>query len=68
MYTILGSDAEIFNFNKVRFTSNAEVTLSFSLVATAIGENPSTLTIPTTVKIVDCSNGNAITGSTWDDN
>ena len=52
----------------MRFTSNAETTLSFSLVVTAIGNTPATLSLPTTIKIVDCSNGNVISGGSWDQN
>lgn len=47
-------------------TTNSEVIINFDLVVTAIGNTPATLSLPTTVKIVDCSNGNVITGGTWD--
>ena len=67
-YSISGSDASIFDSTIVRFISNAEATLTFSLVVTAIGNTPATLTIPSIIYIVDCSNGNFITGGNWDDN
>ena len=35
---------------------------------TAIGNTPATLTLATTIKIVDCSNGNIISGGSWNQN
>lgn len=64
-YSIIGTDAIIFDNNKVRFKSDVEQTLSFSLIVTAIGNAPATLTLTTTIKIVNCSSGNIITGGSW---
>ena len=35
------------------------------MVITAIGNNPATLTLPTSVKIVDCATDNSISGGSW---
>lgn len=35
------------------------------MVVTALGNNPATLTLLTSIKIVDCSSGNVISGGTW---
>ena len=67
-FSIIGTDASIYDTNKVRFTSNSEATLSFSLVVTAIGDTPATQTIPSIIKIVDCSSGNVISGGSWNSN
>ena len=64
-YSISGSGASIVNSNYAQFVSNGEITHSFSLVVTAIGNTPATLTLATTIKIVDCSNGNVISGGSW---
>ena len=64
----MGADASIVEGNKVRITTNVEATLSFTLVVTTVGEVPSTLSLPTIIKIVDCSNGNVITGGSWETN
>lgn len=64
-YSIDGYGASINDVNKVRFTSTAEALFSFKLVVTAVGNVPSSKTIDTTIKIVDCSSGNVISGSTW---
>ena len=42
-----------------------EQIVTFDLVVTAIGVTPAVLTLSTTIKIVDCSNGNTISGGTW---
>ena len=67
-YSISGSDATIFDSTNVRFTSNAEATLSFSLIITAIGNTPATKTISSIIKIVNCSSGNVISGGNWNNN
>ena len=67
-YSIVGAAASIYNTNNVRFVSNAENVLNFSLVVTAIGDLPATLNLATTIKIVDCSNNNIISGGTWNQN
>ena len=64
-YSISGPGASIVNSNYAQFVSNGEITHSFSLVVTAIGNTPATLTLATTIKIVDCSSGNVISGGSW---
>ena len=60
------SAVSIENNSVVRFVSNIEYNLQFNLVVTAIGNTPATLSIPTNIQVVDCSNGNVITGGTWE--
>ena len=67
-YSITGSGAAIVNSINVRFNSYAETTINFNLVVTAIGNTPATLILPTIIKIVNCSNGNIISGGTWNQN
>ena len=67
-YSIDGYGASIYDTNIVRFTSSAEAYFSFNLVVTAIGNTPATKSIPSSIKIVDCSNGNVISGGTWQTN
>ena len=37
-------------------------------MVTAIGSTPATLSIPSIIKIVNCSSGNLITGGDWNAN
>lgn len=67
-YTISGIGATIVNTNKLQFISNTEATHEFYLVVSAIGNSPAFITLLTTIKIVDCSNGNVISGGSWNQN
>ena len=53
------------NNNIVRFSSISEASYTFNLVITAIGKSPATLVLATTIKVVDCSTGNSISGGSW---
>lgn len=61
----LTSVVSIYNNNMVRFTSNFEHDLAFDLIVTAIGNSPATLSLPSTIRVVDCASQNVISGGTW---
>ena len=64
-YSIVGTGASIVNDNYVRVTTNVAAIINFNLIITAIGNTPATKSIATEIKIVDCSNGNTISGGSW---